>query len=1482
MKLKKAIRRTFIVLLIVVGAVGGLLVAAYFAVQHPKVQSFLITEITRTLSSKLNANISIRDVQFRPFNRLRVNDILVQDQRCDTILYAQYAFISLSHISFERRSVDVNRLHIQDAAIVIRTDSTGVSNISQLFKTDTAQHSKSSAFEFFIHRISLENLDFQHIRSGAPATQNINLNRLHVSNVAIEVDNLHTAGDTLYCNIAQLSGDESSGFSINKLSAQVCIAPTFTTIKELQIDDNQSVINIKQLQLQYSSFDDFSDFANKIKLSATLNPSKIDLSTLSFFVPNIQRTTLPIAISGTVQGKINDLNINYLQFKIASKTTASITASVQGLPDVKNAHFNVDVKDLRSTANEMLLLDNVLNINKLQSHKAAIMSIDSIAGSANFAGTIKDFAASVRLASSAGNAVVEGQMRPDKKDSSSHVQGNIIANNIQVGNLLQNKNMGRLNFHGNINGNISSQKDWNMQVKTNISLLEYKNYTHKALQADGTFTANSFQGTFANADTNLLFNGRAHFKFNEPNSQYRFLIDMQRVDLVKLGINTRDSVSQIRFATRGNFSGANIDDILGNIELTDIQYIEDKITRNLATARIEIAAQNNKKRIALSSDIADAELISAIPLSQLSATMDLLLQHNFPNYKNEHTLKIQSTSHTQHNDNCSFWIKMKQMDAVFAFFAPQLDVAEGTILQGNFDNQDVTLKLHSNHITWQNMTMQNVVINANPQIAGVHDIAVDINKLVLGGVKLDSIAGRAHLDTGGMSLEMGYHTALASGKFKSYIRFFVDNGNEKVMTLHIFPSVIALGDTLWNLQQSDFVIGKKNISVSQFRIENQRQFLQVQGNLSAKQADTLDMSFKNIDIVPFLRLTGRNTRLTGMVSGTVSMQNVLKESPLFWTNINVDNFIYDNKEIGNVEVKSFVEVPKNDLNLSVTVTKQSRKTLVATGVLDNEGKLTGEADFDHAELYYLEPLLEGALSKIHGNGTGHARISGTPKHILINGQLDIADCNFVVTYINTTYAAASGTVFYFEDSHLKMKNILVHDVKGNEATLNAEFRNITVPKIFSYDMNIDAKNYQAFNTNELISPIYFGQGFATGNVKMSGVPKKFNISATSKVDKGTALTFVLGEKSQQRAASLINFVSANNTSAKSAVRPSGPPTDVNVDLTFDVPTDADINIMLNPNSGDMLTANGEGSVKLEVQTYKNIFRMFGNYTIKKGEYTVSVQNLLSKKFKIEPGSSINFTGPIENATMSIMANYRLRTSLAELLGDTTSRYKQMLPIDCKILIEGTMNNPNLKFMIEAPTADKEIKDRMQAQLNTNDNVAMQFFSLMLTNRFLPGQNDNNAPQNSGMTAIASTTVGEFFTSIASNFFSQLLNVDLNFNLKPQLDENKFSEASVTVSRDLGERVVFSTTLDYQADRKTIDATNSTVLGNVDLEVLVDKSGKFRIRVFGRTNDQYSEMMSGVANNAGSGGMGIVYQEEFNSFGELWDNMFRRKKKKNRN
>jgi flavorubredoxin len=65
------------------------------------------------------------------------------------------------------------------------------------------------------------------------------------------------------------------------------------------------------------------------------------------------------------------------------------------------------------------------------------------------------------------------------------------------------------------------------------------------------------------------------------------------------------------------------------------------------------------------------------------------------------------------------------------------------------------------------------------------------------------------------------------------------------------------------------------------------------------------------------------------------------------------------------------------------------------------------------------------------------------------------------------------------------------------------------------------------------------------------------------------------------------------------------------------------------------------------------------------------------------------------------------------------------------------------------------------------------------------------------------------------------------------------------------------------------------VGDVDVEIKLDDKGRFRAKAFSHSADQYSNYLD----NSQRSGVGLVYQEEFNSFRELFNRLFRSKKKR---
>jgi hypothetical protein len=74
------------------------------------------------------------------------------------------------------------------------------------------------------------------------------------------------------------------------------------------------------------------------------------------------------------------------------------------------------------------------------------------------------------------------------------------------------------------------------------------------------------------------------------------------------------------------------------------------------------------------------------------------------------------------------------------------------------------------------------------------------------------------------------------------------------------------------------------------------------------------------------------------------------------------------------------------------------------------------------------------------------------------------------------------------------------------------------------------------------------------------------------------------------------------------------------------------------------------------------------------------------------------------------------------------------------------------------------------------------------------------------------------------------------------------------------------------NRDYVTTNNTDIVGNINVEVKLDKNGRIRLNLFSRSADQYSNYLDQTQRN----GAGIVYQEEFDTFSELWRKIFWRK------
>jgi len=285
------------------------------------------------------------------------------------------------------------------------------------------------------------------------------------------------------------------------------------------------------------------------------------------------------------------------------------------------------------------------------------------------------------------------------------------------------------------------------------------------------------------------------------------------------------------------------------------------------------------------------------------------------------------------------------------------------------------------------------------------------------------------------------------------------------------------------------------------------------------------------------------------------------------------------------------------------------------------------------------------------------------------------------------------------------------------------------------------------------------------------------------------------------------------------------------------------------------------------------FSIYGDYIIDRGDYLFTLQNVINKKFNVKQGSQIIFAGDPYDASLDIDASYNLKAPIYPLVSSVSLEPAQMeiyknkrWPIECLVLMNGKLSNPEIDLDINIQDADDNTRILFTSALNkstgieqtSNNELNRQFLSLMVLNQF-SNPNPSLDISNQGITG-AFVTTSELLSNQLSNWLSQINdNWDIGFNYRYDSDISK-QQMEVALSKQiLNDRMIINGNVDLGLQ----NTVTSSIVGEFDVEYILTKSGKLRVKAFNRTKDNQIDPTTPYTQ-----GVGLFYREEFNSLQEL--------------
>ena len=1461
----------------------------------PAVQNFVVHKAAEVVSRKLETTVSIDRVDIGIFSKIKVKGFYVEDYGRDTLLYVGKLDAYVTGFGIFGGGLAFSRGEIADAKLYLRQMPDGEMNIKQIVsRISDPDKPKKGNFRLSLKRASIENMDLclERIDSVAP-DYGIDFSHMHLYGLTARVDDFVIDGSAIYTTIAALTARERSGFVLDHLAGRFYMTQGCLGFEDASIVTARSNIRIPYISLVGNSWAEYKDFLGQVRIEAALRNTSVSTDDIAWFAPKLRDWHVDFSnIDVEVAGVVSDFTAKVRSMHVGEGTTLVADAVVKGLPDIRDTWFDLSVPRLHSSAEAVDGLALGIAGRKLSDKLVGILgNSGSVDLNARFKGKLASFDMQLGAATEVGDIACNLRMSPLKKGLSS-VRGDVETRNLRLGELLDRRDLlGNATLTAYVDGVIGKGVA-DANIAGNVTQLGFNGYVYDSLRLDGRLRNREFDGRVTARDPNLDFDFFGLVDFNDSVPRYDFTMDLRHADLARLHINRRDSVSQLSAHIVANAGGRSLDDLNGRIQVTGARYrYNDK---EIEASNMTVTGENSErsKLVELRSDFADATFRSKTSYRTVfeylrrSAWKYLPMLREAPPEAGPSERKAAVA-----NDFSLLSVNIRNFNPVADAVSAGLQVADGSSLQLLFNpaSDQLSLKASSEYIERRRMLATRLSVNASNRgdSLAVYASAEDLYAGVLHLPRL-SLTGGAR--QGRVQLSAGFNDTMrrVSGLVGFRSAVVDEHGpNGRVVDLRILPSHITRGDKTWQIYAHKILIDTARIVIDKFFVMNREQELLLNGIASRSRADSVTLSLRNFDLSPFTQVAERiGYVIEGRTNGSAQMKSVLRGGE-----ISAD-ILFDSVEVNDIpappmRLASRWDFARNRAGVTV-VDRLKRDTLVRGFYAPDQMRYYARVDIDSLDMGLLDPILTGVISSTEGVASADLVLQGQRREAELAGEIHVSGLRTKVDFTQVAYSMPEA-VLSVKNNRFKASNVAVFDPQGHRGRFDFDMSLQHLSNI-SYDVRVAPQQMLVLDTDADDNDAFYGKVYATGSARISGDKGAVKMDIAASTDGNSSFVLPLSSKSNISNADFVVFVQPEKTDTLDNVarkkllferkhrQRADASNQMNITMALDVRPDAEVEIDV---AGNTVKGRGEGTLNLAINPRANIFEIYGDYTISEGSFMLSLQQIINKRFTIESGSSIQWTGSPMNALLDIDAVYKLKASLQPLLQGTSENLggDRSVPVECIIHLGDRLSNPSIGFDVRVPGSDPETQTLVTNALSTPETVDTQFLYLLLFNSFM-SENSSQANANIGSSVSAATGL-EFVSNMVSNWLSSSdYNVVIRYRPKSELTSD---EVDFGLSKSLiNNRLFVEVEGNYLIDNKQAAVNNNSMsnfMGEAYITYLIDRVGTLKLKAFTQTIDRFDENQ-GLQET----GIGVYFKEDFNNLRDLRDRIrerFTNKKRKAR-
>ena len=1482
-----------------------------FAVRTSIVQTFLAKKATAYFSKELNTDFHIERVSIVFFNRVILDGLQIQDRNKKNIAHVKSIYLKFSSLYQFKKQINIERLELKNGQFELYQEKiSGRFNYDFITDYFSPKTKSKKSVRFKIKEIALINIDakYDDYRE-KEINDEIDYSHIHLKKLYLFANKLSLNQGVIKAKINHLSLNEKCGLVIHRFSCYSKVSSKGIFTKDLKFKTNQSDVFLPKFAMSFNQWSDFEYFDDKVFFDAVLNKSVVSMRDIQYFTSELAGMNQLCEVEASnVTDCLKKMNIQDLVLRFGKESVIKADLILPDFRYLNNLAYKESIDFIHVSTRDIETFQF-----PLISEIAPIQLIDFIDRLDYFEGV------SLAIKGTNQHCKITSENVSTSKGSVSFPNGiwvdyvqhsnsylfkstsnttDLVFKSIDVGGIIKDESFGKTDAILSIKGEFDFSDKFELHsISGNLNRFEYNNYTYdKFVLNEVSYQNDAVSGRIEVDDPNVNlvyegamdFNGGISLDFKTEIN----LFDLQATHFLTETSTDFSGVLDIKLV------GQNIEDCQGTASLSNVVFNQAEKRIVIPFINVELERLKNIDRLTLESSVCDLSLEGSLNMKTLFPEINNKLSLVLPIFIQPVLIPSSSL-----RNNWDFVIESKDANELIHLFAPDLSIAKGSTLIGQYGSELLKFKLRSSRVKYDKFVFHDLYSN-NILSAEELETNIDLKSVFLSDSSYISnvtfqVKGRDNL----LNSTLNWYNKENFSQLE-WNTLFKDKDK---IDFNFLSSFVSFDKLKWQLNDQAIIRYESNkIHFFNVGFSHLNQSLDIEGVLSESRSDLAKINIKELAIENLNGVFNFPIRYKGILSAEANLSSPF-HNPFFKVNSLIKDLYLDRENFGDVVLNGEWENELKSFSMSGKVAYQKIPSLNFQGryfTQKENNNLGIDLSFNETDIQFVNAFIDPEILKdVEGKITGDLHLGGTIAKPILDGEVNLRKGRAFVTYlgINTLF---EGKILA-ENNQIHVNNIPVKDEEGNTGSLVATFYHQNF-KNWLFDLNFNLINdicsipgyvsplnrFLVLNTNFKEGDVFYGKGYATGDVNINGTFDMVEISANLESKTGSAINFPMYGASSVVNDEFITFKSKKSN--VSTVKTNFFSTGLKLDLNFKVTPLAKIRMIFDERSGNEITAFGQGDFNIKLSSDDEL-TINGVYEIKNNKNNFSTYNFVlgpvMQPFIIEEKGTVSWTGDPFSAILDLTSYYKVATSLKDVMPTSDSKLQNttsLQDVKCNLKLSESILKPRINFELELLKGNSGLMDDAKAaisRINSNkDELNKQFFSLLIWKKFQPLLSNTNSVGTNAVADLVSSQINSLLGDLSKDY---KLNVTYNVAnsgvvTSDQSQLQSSSKIALGVSKNLFDGKLIVNGLIGRSTMSNQSNPQSLLIGNLNLEFKMNEKGTFKVRGFNETNDIIT---TNQLQTRTTQGLGFNYQEEFSTLNEFvlfqsFLDVFRKNKNRN--